>query len=99
MTTITQAIAAIRARADAATAGKWIVRDGIRSPFVQFPNGHDSSVLNDTDGAFIASARQDVPMLLDALERALVHINENGTERGILTTKQEIASILSREGK
>ncbi len=78
MTTITQAIAAIRARADAATAGPWEVDPDLLCDVVNTDHNPKSLVSCEYnhDAPFIASARRDLPMLLDYADALLKAGNE-----------------------
>lgn len=73
-------IAAIRKRAEAATAGPWEVGhgpygwdDGIiqagGGQAILTNSGHGSTSASDEDAEFIAAARTDVPALCDYVER------------------------------
>ena len=69
-------LAAIRARAEAATEGPWDyagqgwVRHGDMSVGSdQIPEVLAATVLSDADGAFIAHAREDIPALLAEIDR------------------------------
>jgi hypothetical protein len=59
--------------AEAATAGPWELYgpcgDEDNEWIALFPNGEDSSLLNEADAEFIAAARDAVPRLVDEVER------------------------------
>ncbi len=106
-----QELEAIKARAAAATPGEWIVRRmprmETREGFVQAPridpkHPYDIEVLGEDDTLaadleFVAHAHQDVPVLVEALEKAqreLAEIVENLDE----LEKQGVTVIRVREG-
>ena len=72
MTDPREALARIRAQADAATEGPWeLLGDG---EYVSGPGilvAPDDGGVTSADAEFIAAARTDVPALLDALEKVL----------------------------
>lgn len=87
-------LAAIRARAQAATPGPW-VRQEWPPTQIDVADGvliYDDNNLKDADAAFIAHARQDIPALCDrveALERMLSHT-------GILRAQEEHNALRAR---
>lgn len=88
-----EVLAAIRARADAATAGPWSLmsprpdgRNAVQRPdYNPFTNEASPALLvydtNPEDAEFIAHAREDVPLLLGRLEALTARVNELEAER------------------
>lgn len=80
MTDPREALARIRAQADAATEGPWeLLGDG---EYVSGPGilvAPDDGGVTSADAEFIAAARTTVPALLDALE-AMLEIHQDGGE-------------------
>lgn len=119
-TIITTQLEAIRKRADAATAGPWFadegpehgccwdtsitVHDAHEGPKGQRYRNAKVAESNETDAAFIAHARTDVPRLLEALAVAIRMLERNA--KPALGGKQQqydaqdglaiIAAILSK---
>jgi hypothetical protein len=71
MTPLATRLAAITARCAAATERPWKVMPGDEEWFVVFPDGEDASVLTEPTATFIAHARTDLPLLVQALTRAV----------------------------
>lgn len=90
-TDLTKELAAIQARADMASKGPWVVRDGIPGPVEDegraleqhhplFLAGWDGDCTPDKpeDSSFIAHARVDVPRLVSALQ-AVVEVHRKAS--------------------
>lgn len=85
MSELTARLAEIRARAEVATEGPWIVDpdesrgvmhpdkpDGFDGVMIAYLTDHDAGMFpREHNGAFIAHARQDVPQLVKALQAVL----------------------------
>lgn len=74
---------AIRARTDAASPKPWIAEVGDEAWRVRTDDGHSLSwddhggeVFTPENAAFIAHAREDVPALIEALEKAQARLTE-----------------------
>jgi hypothetical protein len=86
----------IRARVDASTSGKWIEylqsRDRISGSDLISTDGEDISMpgASVADYVFVAAAHQDVPKLLDDIERL------RGGSAGTILTDGELAAIRER---
>ena len=80
-----EALARIRAQADAATEGSWeLLGDG---EYVSGPGilvAPDDGGVTSADAEFIAAARTTVPALLDALEAVLEIHQDGGESQGYL---------------
>ena len=85
MTDPREALARIRAQADAATEGPWeLLGDG---EYVSGPGilvAPDDGGVTSADAEFIAAARTTVPALLDALEAVLEIHQDGGESQGYL---------------
>ena len=64
-------LAEIRGREKVATQGPWAVQDKGAIPLIYGPDGERVAKVIDhqEDAAFIAHAREDIPALLDEVER------------------------------
>ena len=86
----TDRIAEIRARADAATPGPWEAKRNARrgnTTVILDPDGQFvAHYVNPTDAEFLAAARQDIPHLLDLIDRVRAAVAEHRTSQGPAAT-------------
>ena len=96
---------AIKAREAAATPGPWEVNGSphdrhiatIGRHYITTPNKEGRSAHNDEEAAFIAHAREDLPALLEAVERLLSMLRDAETEAQMQTSYADQLRAVARE--
>jgi len=95
-------LAAIEARANAATEGPWEVSTGMADQSIIFmPDGYSFKVNGHPDSKFIAHARTDVPALLalvrerDAQIEAVRNLANAHGRHGFLVTPADIRAAIT----
>ncbi len=88
---------AIKRRCEAATPGPWVVNGmphdrhiaTVGRHYITKPGREGSSARNEEVAAFIAHAREDVPALLEAVERLLSMLTDAQTEAEMQAAEAE----------